>query len=170
MPWKPPMPMSPVAACVPPLWAAAIYACALIGPGRDSGPPTLDSGSRVVAAGIAEQPTTEPGADTAPDAARPVIRRRRGGWCPECGVFESIRETIPGDLVDHGDAVSRRALKGSGATLADADRSGTAAATRYTVTLRFRDASAITTDEATQRAWKVGQRVIVVRSAAAPVP
>jgi hypothetical protein len=163
------MSTSPVAACVPPLWAVAIYFCVLIGSTGNAGAPLADTESPAIGATIAVHPVTATTAEVTQGVVRPLAGRRKGAWCPECGVVESIRETTSDDLV-HGDAVSGGVSPAAGTAHTAEESSVARAPRRYTVTLRFRDGSAVTTEEASRRAWTVGQRVIVVRSAGTPGP
>jgi hypothetical protein len=89
-----------------------------------------------------------------------TINRRNRALCLECGVVESIRQ------IERSSDVGRLRTKAVGHVFGGASLSTVAsnaeAESVYEFTVRFRDGSTTTFNEANPRSWPLGSRVILI--------
>ena len=91
--------------------------------------------------------------------SHPATHRRYRARCPECGVVESMRE-----IGRSGDSGGQAAidLDGAGRTCGSAIGADAVAERCFEITVRFRDGSRTVFQEASPRAWRAGNRVMVI--------
>jgi hypothetical protein len=92
-------------------------------------------------------------------SAHPATHPRYRARCPECGVVESMRE-----IGRSGDRIGQAAVDLDSTRRTCGSAFGADAATErcFEITVRFRDGSRTVFREASPRAWRAGNRVMVI--------
>jgi hypothetical protein len=149
-----PVPMSGTQIALCCLAALALAAIARSIPDSYAGMPDGGAltGSRAASVAIAD-------AVALPEPASPTADVRKRSRCPECGTIESMRRI---DLAAAAGPPDRDARRTAGVDSGGASAGEAAARVAYELTVRLRDGTTAVFNEATPRAWRRGDRVMVI--------